>query len=89
MFEYKKGNKVRCKNFHKGPFSFLNVYEGTEYKIEEIWQIAGSGDPIFKPGYIMIRINGVDFKGTETFYRYFFSKKEIRKLKLNKIQKNV
>ena len=88
IFEYKEDDMVRCKKFRKGDFEHQNIYTGTEYRISNIWIIAGSGEPTFKPSRGVIRVNGVDF-GIDEFYDYFYSKKEIRQLKLNKINKNV
>lgn len=87
-FEYKEGDKVRCKKFYKRSFSHLNLYNGSEYTIENIWIIAGSGDPSFKSSSIMVVVNGAHFKSVTEFYNYFYSKKELRKLKLDKINKN-
>lgn len=74
MFEYKIGDKVRCKKFRKGEISNLNIYNGTEYNIVSVWFIGPTYSPI-------VRIGGVDFRIDE-FYDYFYSKKEMRQMKL-------
>jgi len=92
MFEYKKGNKVRCKKFFKK--EFYNFYNGTEYEVlnvYNIYDIETTQKNTFSSS-IHIEIKCGKLWHTfnyEYFYKYFYSKKEIRQLKLNKIQKNV
>jgi len=85
IFEYGKDDVVRCKKFRKG-ISQTNIYNGSEYHIESVWVIQEK--KANNPPRGIIRINGVGFR-IEEFYDYFYTKKEIRQLKLNKIDKNV
>jgi len=86
-FEYKEGDKVRCKKFLKGRYSHSNLYNGSEYIIENVYNTAGSGEPVFKPDGISIYVNANNFRSEDEFYEYFYSKKEIRKMKIDKINK--
>lgn len=75
MFEYKKGDMVRCKKYFKGYF-----YEGSEYEIHNVYRYPKLY--IHIKGKLPLTLNG------KVFYTYFYSKKEIRSLKLKKIEKN-
>jgi len=88
MFEYKEGDKIKCKKFYKGEITRHNFYNGSEYIITSIYQIAGSGEPNFKSSFLSIWIAANSFD-REEFYEHFYSKKELRKLKLEHIKKNV
>jgi hypothetical protein len=82
MFEYKQGDIVRCKIFYKGEYTHLNLYSGSEYVISAIYGLTSPNK------FFMVRISGTNFTKLE-FHKTFYSKKEIRQLKLKKINRNV
>ncbi len=84
MFEYKEGDKVRCKKFYKDIYKIKNLYNGSMYVISHI--LSFSSKSIFNSGYFSVYVGGNIFNYDE-FYEYFYSKKELRELKLNKINK--
>lgn len=89
MFEYKVGDEVRCKKFFKDKNRYTQFYEGSIYKITHVYQlydIETSVKHTFAASK-SVQVENYTFK-EEDFYIYFYSKKEIRQMKLDKIDKN-
>jgi len=93
MFEYKKGDKVRCKKFFKDINNYIQFYNGSEYIIYNtyiLYDVEVLPNEFSSSNHIDIKSRKLTYSfNREKFYEHFYSKKELRKLKLNKIQKNV
>ncbi|MCF7796071.1 hypothetical protein K9M42_03175 [Patescibacteria group bacterium] len=83
-FEYKPGDIVRCKKFLK--CDYFNFYNGSDYKILRLYHT--KNDEVTKVR-IDIKTSSHTSKifSKDDFYKYFYSKSEIRKIKIKKIEK--
>lgn len=82
-FEYKPGDIVRCKKFLK--CDYFNFYNGSDYKILKLYHTKFGDITEIR---IDIKNNTLSkIFSKENFYKYFYSKSEIRKIKIKKIEK--
>ena len=76
--DYKKGDRVRCKKFYNS--TFYKFYFGSEYEIMNVFDEVQIIQ--IKTDHVLIcTFNIIEFND------YFYSKQEIRQLKLNKLNK--
>ena len=87
QFEYKVDDKIRCKKFFKCEHSTIIFYNGSEYYIEDILETYDSIIPRFIIVNTKCNLNKGFYFNMKDFEEVFYSKSEIRKLKLNKIKK--
>ena len=79
----KSGDLVRCKKFYKK--SHIIFYEGSTYKVIHIYN-----QPYPFCGVdVTYQGGGNVYLTKEAFEEYFYSEKEMRMLKLNKIKNNL
>jgi len=91
MFEYQEGDKLMCKKFFKDKDNLIQFYEGSiynTYRVETLYNVETSDEQTFSASrYIEVKNGRLTYRfNEEEFYTHFYSKKEIRKLKLDQIE---
>lgn len=81
MFEYKKGDIVRCKRFFKDKNNYIQFYEGSEYKIHRVdilydTETFPNSNTFSSTYYIEVKSGKLTYRfDKEKFYNHFYSKK--------------